>query len=232
MDMSMKINESNYLFPAIEGVSLPHCRFGMLLPAETYVACFGTPRSGHPRSPVLAAHCNLTRLQAVAGGQACFGYGRIGAPGASVISIRSQIGSVQTYWLGDASDAQLWSAVDSWRSNGCAPVAMVENDLSMYSAHPIDWIPGKSKSGIDDLRRECGTDRSASFLAFAAKLAASGLLEEQATTDIEGIALSHVEVNVLLTERLSQYFIPEPLSGRPMAILPVTTGNSGPTSIH
>ncbi|MGE8165972.1 hypothetical protein ACQKRQ_38255 [Paraburkholderia sp. NPDC080076] len=230
--MNTKVNETNFLSPTIEGVSLPRCRFGMLLPAKTYVDCFGTPRSGRPRSPVLAAHCNLTRLRAVAGGQACFGFGRIGAPGVPVISIRSQIGSVQTYWLADASDAQVWSAIDSWRSNGYAPVAMVENDLSMYSAHPIDWIPGRSKSGIDDLRHACGTDSSASFLAFAAKLAASGLLEEQATTDIEGIALSHVEVNVLMTERLSQYLTLEPLSGLPMAILPVTTGNSSPTSIH
>ncbi|REE17136.1 hypothetical protein B0G71_0074 [Paraburkholderia sp. BL27I4N3] len=230
--MNTKANELNYLSPTIEGASLPHCGFGMLLPAESYVDCFGTPRSGRPRSPVLAAHCNLTRLRAVAGGQACFGFGRIGAPGTPVISIRSQIGSVQTYWLADASDAQVWSAIDSWRRNRYAPVAMFENDLSMYSAHPIDWIPGKSKSGIDDLRHACGNDRSASFLAFAAKLAASGRLEEQATTDIEGVALSHVEVNVLLTERLGQYLIPEPLSGRPKASLPVTTGNSGPTSIH
>ncbi|PZR48480.1 hypothetical protein [Paraburkholderia fungorum] len=230
--MSMKTNEADFLIAAIDGVPLSRCQFGGLMPAHTYVKYFGTPRSGRPRDPVLVANCDLKDLQAAAGGRACFGFGRIQGPGFSVISIRFQIGSIQIYWLADASDVQMWKTIDAWRASNAVPVALVEAGMAMYSVHELDWIPGKSRSRTDDMRGECAGDNSAAFLSFAVGLASSGLLEEQATTDLEGIALSHVEVNVLITERLQQYFLPEPLSGRPMAVLPVTKGGPGRSTLH
>lgn len=233
--MNTKMNATNLLYPAIGGEPLPHAPFGLLLPADECVDYVGTPRSGRPRGPVLAANCNLTRLQAAMdgrAGRASFGFGGIAGPGFSVVTIRCQLGSMQFYWLADASDPEVWSPIDTWRANRQASVMMVENGLAMYSVHEIDWIPGKSKSRTDDMRVECGKDHSVAFLSFATLLVASGLLEEQATTDLPGIPLSDVRVNVLLTERLKQYVLPEPLTGQPMLVLPGTTGAPDPATMH
>lgn len=139
---------------------------------------------------------------------------------------------MQFYSLADASDPEVWWTIDKWRANRLAPVVMVENGMAMYSIHKIDGVPGKSKIKTDDMRVECGRDNSAAFLSFATGLASSGLLEEQATTDIPGITLSHVGVNVLLTERLKPHVVPEPLSGRPITILPGTAGAPDPGVMH
>lgn len=230
--MSMKMDAANLPPDAIDGTPFSSCRFGMLLPVQTFVELFGTPRSGPPRGPVLVANCDLTRVRAASGGRACFGFGRIAGPGFSVVSIRYQIGSMQFYWLADASDPEVWSTIDTCRANRAAPIAMVEKDMMMYSVLEIDWSPGKSRSRTDDMRGECGGDNSVAFLSFVTSLASSGLLEEQATTDLEGIALSHVGVNILITERLQQYIIPEPQSGRPMMVLPEATGASDRSTMH
>lgn len=225
--MNTKMNATNLLPRAIDGESFAGCYSGLLLQPDEYVDLFGTPRSGRPGGPVLAAHCDLTRLRAVAGGRACFGFGCINGPGFSVVSIRIQVGSMQFYQLANASDPEVWSTIDTWRASRQAPVVMLENGLAMYFVNPIDWTPGKSKSRTDDMRGECGRDNSEAFLSFATELAASGLLEKQATTDLPGIPLSHVGVSVLLTERLKQYV--QPAS---MLVLPGPTDAPDSATMH
>lgn len=223
--MNTRKNATNILTPTIDDAPLLACKSGMLVSADECVDYVGTPRSGRPRGPVLVAHCNLARYQAEANDRASIGFGRIAGPGFSVLTIRSQIGSRQIYWLANPSEPRLWSTIDTWRANRQAPTLLVENGMAMYSVHEIDWTPGKSKSRTDDMRVECGRDNSAAFLSFATRLAASGLLEKAATTDLPGVPLSHVEVNVLMTERLKQHAVVVPLCGQPMV-------TPGPTSMH
>jgi hypothetical protein len=131
------------------------------------------------------------------------------------------MGATQIYFLADASCTKLWSVIDTWRANRQAPVALIEDGQVLYSVPEIDWTPGKSTSGIDYLRRECERDTSVPFMEFCSSLVASGIIERRATSDLEGIKLSYVEVNILMPERLTQY-IGAPLSagGPPVIVLP------------
>ena len=191
------------------------------MPEEAFLELVNNRTSRPPLGPVLAAHSNLARVGALSDGNGSVGCGHRAGPGLSVVTIRFQIGATQIYFLADASCRQLWTVIDTWRANRQAPVALIEDGQILYLVPEFDWTPGKSTSGIDYLRRECERDMSVPFMEFCSSLAASGSIERQATSDLEGIKLSHVEVNILVPERLTRY-IGAPLSagGPPVIVLP------------
>ena len=224
----MKLNRKSVKPPVPKGMPASLQKIGVFMPEAVFLELVQNQTSRPPLGPVLAAHSNLKRVGALADGSGSLGFGHIAGPGLSVVTIRVQMGATQIYFLADASCRQLWSVVDMWRANRQAPVALIEDGQVLYSVPEIDWTPGKSTSGIDYLRRECERDMSVPFMEFCSSLAASGTIERQATSDLEGIKLSHVEVNILMPERLTQY-IGAPLSagGPPVIVLPDSPGGGG-----
>ncbi|CAG4886699.1 hypothetical protein [Paraburkholderia saeva] len=217
----MKLNHKNVKAQAPKGMPGSLQKIGVFMPEEVFLELVQNQTSRPPLGPVLAAHSNLRRIGALADGSGSVGFGHIAGPGLSVVTIRVQIGAAQIYFLADASCRKPWIAIDTWRGNRQAPVALIEDSQILYSLPEIDWTPGKSTSGIDYLRRECERDTSVPFMEFCSSLAASGIIERRATSDLEGIELSHVEVNILMPERLTKY-IGAPLSagGPPVILLP------------
>jgi hypothetical protein len=57
---------------------------------------------------------------------------------------------------------------------------------------------------VEQFRGECGRNRAWEFMQCAASLAGSGRIQLNATTDIPGVRLEHVLVNILMTERLER----------------------------
>jgi hypothetical protein len=217
----MKLNRKSVKTPVPKGMPASLQKIGVFMSEAVFLQLVQNQTSRPPRGPVLAAHSNLKRVGALADGSGSLGFGHIAGPGLSVVTIRVQMGATQIYFLADASCMKLWSVIDTWRANRQAPVALIEDGQVLYSVPEIDWTPGKSTSGIDYLRRECERDTSVPFMAFCSSLVASGIIERRATSDLDGIKLSNVEVNILMPERLTQY-IGAPLSagGPPVIVLP------------
>ena len=217
----MKAKTKNSKIPMFDGMPARVGKFGVLIPDAEFCMLMQNRMSRSPRGPVLSASSKLKRLRGLMGGKASFGFGRVAGPGFSILTIRHQVGPVQIYWLADASDPQIWTAIDTWRANRQVPVALLENGEAIYAVPEIDWTPGVSTSGIDEFRSECGRDMSVPFVEFCLVLTESGIIERQATSDLEGIKLSHVEVNILIPERLTQYVgAPLSMGGPPVIVLP------------
>lgn len=202
-------------------MSVPRVKSGLLLAAGDFCNQYGTPKMGAPSTPVLTAGCIVERFRRAASGPSCFSFGQIIGPDSLVMTIRQQVGSVQTYWLADTGDASLWEAIDCWRLNRIVPVAMLGQGSLAYCVHELIETP-RSMSAVDALRRQCGKSSAAAFLDFTLELAASGILEQQATSDIDGVRLSHVDVNVLMTERLVQSAMQSAVEASPT---PVSAAN-------
>lgn len=152
----------------------------------------------------------------------CFGYGSTKLGGIPVLTIRLQLGSTQIYWLADVTDAQVWKAMDKWHGSRRASHAfIVPTPGSQRAAFGQSPVAG-SAPVIGQLRRHISAHAPADMWDMMTAIAASGLLQVQATTDIPHIRLERVLVNVLVTQRYQGM-----LEGRAFSQKPVVVTSSG-----
>lgn len=151
-----------------------------------------------------------------------FGFGTIQLQAGLVQSIRVQVHDVQIFWLADMTDPEVWAAIDKWRQAKHAPV--------LFNVRGEPGEHGRSvflKAGVP-----LGTYRNERFRnelmppaehiwKGMAELVDSGILQRQAETDIEGIPLRRVFVNLLFTERFKPYVDASRLLEVPMHVKPV-----------
>ncbi|MHA7684978.1 hypothetical protein [Cupriavidus sp. PET2-C1] len=140
------------------------------------------------------------------GGRSNLGFGCINlADGSKLQTIRLQMGGLQFYWVADMVDPEVWAAIDMWRTVGRMPFLFrIENgDFWDASFCVVDAITGPLRNEV--FRRGANPESSARAVTQMLGLVSSGILQEQATTDIEGMPLRHVFVNVLVTERVRKF---------------------------
>ncbi|WP_233886323.1 hypothetical protein [Paraburkholderia flagellata] len=187
--------------------------FGILMPAQTYCERFGAPPTGAPRSPVLTANFNISRIDAaIAVRRASFGVYCIPGPDVNIIAVRQQLGPIQNFWLADSGDPEISQAVESWRKTEWVHVAFFERGDAFSGKNGVRCCVHRSHSGkgqIDTFLRESKQDNSAKFLDFAGRLITTKSIERTTTSDLDGIALTDVQVNILATKRLSRFQNPE-----------------------
>jgi hypothetical protein len=131
-----------------------------------------------------------------------FGFGTIQLQAGLVQSIRVQVHDVQIFWLADMTDPEVWAAIDKCRQAKHCPVQF--NVRGEPGGHGSSVF---LKTGVprgtyrNEQFRNAPMPQVERIWKNMVDLADSGLLQQQAETDIEGIPLRRVFVNVLLTER-------------------------------
>lgn len=189
--------------------------FGILMAPQTYIERFGAPPTGAPRSPVLTANFDINRIDAaIAVGRASFGVYCIPGPDVNVLAVRQQLGSILNYWLAESGDPEVLQIIDSWRANEWIHVAFFERGDAFSGQSGVRCCVHRSHCGtsqIDEFRREDKQDKSAKFLDYAGRLIETQSIERTTTSDLAGITLTDIQVNILATKRLFNYMPPKSL---------------------
>lgn len=137
-------------------------------------------------------------------GEASFGFGHIELDDGPLMSIRFQLDDLQVYWVAQLTDPEIWAAIDVWKRAGRVPILfdVEEANRRHQMVCVIDLPSDTSRHDLHRLRPDrAPTGRTWQSMV---SLAASGQLQMQATTDLQGIPLRHVLANVLLTKRLEK----------------------------
>jgi hypothetical protein len=129
-----------------------------------------------------------------------FGFGTIQLKTGLVQSIRVQVGDVQIFWLADMTDPEVWAAIDKWRHAKHAPVQFDVRGEPGEHGHSVFLKAGVPLGTYrNEAFRDVPPPPAESIWRAMTDLADSGMLQQQAESDIEGIPLRRVFVNVLLT---------------------------------
>lgn len=151
-----------------------------------------------PDTPVLVASIDLNRYLGLARVEGSFGFGHFRFEGRIVLSMRLQSGSAQIYWLADAADPSVWAAIDAMKKNGEVGFMLEEGERGAFV--PYTLLPHREDIRI--LRAE-SLSHPDGLSDAAVRLASSGLVQKNATTDIPGTDLDYVHVNVLASESVA-----------------------------
>ncbi|RKR36246.1 hypothetical protein [Paraburkholderia sp. BL17N1] len=155
-------------------------------------------------------------------GRVNFGFGAIQLRQGLVQSIRVQINDVQTYWLTDMTDPAVWAALDKWRKAKQALVQFNVRGEPGELGHSVFLKPGVPQGAYRNEQFRNGPAPSARHIwAAMSALAHSGILEQQAESDIEGITLRRVFVNLLLTKRFVPCVDANQMVEKPAHVQPV-----------
>jgi hypothetical protein len=155
-------------------------------------------------------------------GRGNFGFGTIQLRQGLVQSIRVQVNDVQIYWLTDMTDPEVWAAVDKWRKAKQALVQFNVRGAPREPGHSVFLKPGVPQGAYrNEQFRNAPAPSSETLWDGMAALAQSGILERQAETDIEGIPLRRVFVNLLLTKRFKPCVDGDKIVEMPVRVQPV-----------
>ena len=169
--------------------------------------------------PVAAVDANCFNMK---NADVNFGFGTIQLPAGLVQSIRLQVHDVQVYWLADMTDPEVWAAIEKWRQ---AKHALVRYDVRGQPGdhgRSILLKPGVPRGTYrNEQFRNAPMPTAERIWKDMTELAESGILQEQAETDLEGTPLRRVFVNVLFTERFKPCVDPSKLVEMPTYVKPV-----------
>ncbi|TXC81036.1 hypothetical protein [Paraburkholderia azotifigens] len=152
-----------------------------------------------PDTPVLVSSIDLNRFLDLAHVEGTFGFGHFRLDGRIVLSLRYQSGAAQIYWLADSADPGVWAAIDAMKKNEEVGFMLEEGG---HGAFVRCELPPNHED-IRVLRAE-SLSHPGGLSDAAAALANSGCVQANATTDIPGIELQYVHVNVLASQFVLQ----------------------------
>lgn len=164
---------------------------GLVRMAKNFSATSSFAAKMRPRSPVLVCSIDMARYMEVSRTEGCFGFGHFRVGDRGVLSFRLQSGGAQVYWLADAADPRAWATVDNIRKGEVGFMLMQGIDAVFL---PLK-LEGR-KDGVDSVRAE-SLSHPGGLSDVASYLANSGMVQRTATTDIPGMELNYVQVNVL-----------------------------------
>lgn len=171
------------------------------------------------KCPVAAVDADCFRIQ---NADVNFGFGTIQLKEGLVQSIRVQVNDVQIYWLADMADPEVWAAIDKWRRAKHALVQFEVRGAPGEKGHSVFLKPGVPRGSYrNEAFRDVAMSNAERIWKGMVDLADSGLLQQQAETDVEGIPLRRVFVNVLLTERFKPCVDESNLVEMPMHVQPI-----------
>jgi hypothetical protein len=141
-----------------------------------------------------------------------------------LVSVQSnlQVNDVQIYWLTDMLDPEVWAAIDKWRKAKEALVQFNVRGEPGEPGHSVFLKPGVPRGTYRNEQFRNGLAPSPQHIWDGmVALAQSGILEQQAESDIEGIPLRRVFVNLLFTERFAKCVDINRVVEKPMNVKPV-----------
>lgn len=163
--------------------------------------------------PVLTCHITEEQKHLLGPriGKGNLGFGYIPLDdGIKLQMIRIQLGDLQFYWIAEMDDPELWAAIDMWMAVGRLPVLFKIQNGKDWDCTLIAFATPPGPLPNEAFRTGANLKPSATTMAQLLLLVSSGILQGEATTDIPGVSLRHVFVNVLMTEWTRQ-FIEQPL---------------------
>jgi hypothetical protein len=173
---------------------------GELKAARDFMLHLDDARKLRSAAPVFVATVDSSQFATHRSGRGSFRMGAMEFDDCVIITARLQMGGLQFIWLADASDVEVWRAIDNMqRTRQSAFVFVTDGDDGEMFFVP--WQLQTPSSGLDRYRRE--TERSqGKFLMKARELINSKAVEECAQSVIPGVSLECTRVNLLLTTRL------------------------------
>jgi hypothetical protein len=186
-----------------EGLEFALCETGAIGNAKDFAPYARSAAKMRPKTPVLTANIDLTVLKnhTRKDGKGNFGLGAFHVGDCVVLTMRLQVGTLQIYWLADASDPEVWNTIDTWKKGGEAGFALIQGRDAAF----FQWeIAGPQEKSVEQFRGESGKEKAWEFLEAVVNLVDSGVVHYGATTDIPGVPLEHVLVNILMTNRLME----------------------------
>ncbi|CAD6516022.1 hypothetical protein [Paraburkholderia metrosideri] len=169
--------------------------------------------------PVAAVDADCFEMR---NGEANFGFGTIRLSSGLVQSIRVQVNDIQIYWLADMTDPEVWAAIDMWRQAKRAPIQFDVRGEPGEAGHSLFMKMGVPQGTYQNEQfRNAPMPPAERIWKEMVTLADSGMLQSQAETDIEGIPLRRVFVNVLFTERFKPCVDVSSLTEMPVRVEPV-----------
>ncbi|MFM0348984.1 hypothetical protein [Paraburkholderia sp. RL17-347-BIC-D] len=173
---------------------------GELKAARDFMPHLDDARSLRSAAPVFVTTVDLSQFEAHRSGAGSFRMGAMEFDDCVIVTARLQMGGMQFIWLADASDNDVWRAIDNMqRTKQAAFVFVPDGNPSDMSFIP--WPLAGASSALDRYRRELG-HKNGNFLAKARELINSKAVEEGAQSVIPGVSLKVTRVNLLLTKRL------------------------------
>jgi hypothetical protein len=151
-------------------------------------------------APVFVTTVDPSQFATHRSGRGSFRMGVMEFDDCAIITARLQMGAMQFIWLGDASDVEVWRAIDNMqRTRQAAFVFVTDGDEGEMFFVP--WPLQTPSTGLDRYRREMERSQG-TFLTKARELINSKAVEEGAQSVIPGVSLECTRVNLLLTTRL------------------------------
>jgi len=153
-----------------------------------------------------------------------FGCGHLELSDRMLMTIRLQFEGTQLYWIAEMTDPELWAAIDMWRKYERVLVALkIENGNSWSVAFVNIDCAAKT---LRDEKYRAGPQREATEQDWREMAGlATGFVQGQATTDINGIPLQYVFASVLLTKQYEKVATGEESLVRKLVTVRAADGN-------
>jgi hypothetical protein len=151
-------------------------------------------------APVFVTTADSSQFATHRSGRGSFRMGAMEFDDCVIVTARLQMGGVQFIWLADASDVEVWRAIDNMQRTRQAAFVFVmdgNGDDILF----LPWQLQTPSSGLDRYRREMERSQG-TFLTKARELINSKAVEEGAQSVIPGVSLECTRVNLLLTTKL------------------------------
>ncbi|KML19762.1 MULTISPECIES: hypothetical protein [Burkholderia] len=153
-------------------------------------------------------------------GRSNFGFGRVQLSSGMLMTIRMQLRGLQVYWLAEMTDPEIWRAIKMWQQAKRVPIAFkIDAGAGWDVTFCAHEIPEEKLS--NEVFRTPDCEPTWHTWHSLATVAGSGLMQKQATTDIEGVPLRRVLVNAMLTKRLERF-----INERPSIVPPVIVASA------
>ncbi len=170
--------------------------FGSLNQAGDFASDFDEASRLGITAPVFTSHLTAKRINKL-GGSSVFRIGAIPFDDCLVMTIRYQKGKTMAIWLADASDPDLWSAVDNLRTTGEAGFSFVSGDLVWFSPYRTQDIG----ASLDVYRQALGRSPNG-FMPRAAALIASKAMSSFTSSMLQGVDVTYAQVSILGTAQV------------------------------
>lgn len=194
------MDKSNATLNSSESAGKTFLPAGELKAVRDFARLLDDAKTLRSAAPVFVTAVDPSQFATHRSGKGSFRMGVMEFDDVLIITVRLQMGAMQVIWLADASDVEVWRAIDSMQRTRQAGFVFV-TDGDDGEVFFVPWQLQTPSSALDRYRREVERSQG-KFLEKARELINTKAVEEGAQSVIPGVPLECTRVNLLLTKRL------------------------------
>ena len=146
-----------------------------------------------------------------------FGLGHMQLSDRMLMTMRLQLEGTQFYWVAEMTDPELWAAIDMWRKYERLPIGLKVLNADGWAAKFLE-VCFHDRPLRDEIYR-AAPQRDATVHDWHEMAGlVTGVVQQQATTDIDHVPLQHVFACALLTKQYANFAEQEPLVRKPVFV--------------